>query len=361
MSNVPRWSRQRIRALERWARKRNNMRLMCRAQIVAAALRGMAPSEIARVQGCARSQVYRVVRLFVEGGREALFDKRRHNGWSLVDVVYLATVRVLVEVTPREFGFDRGTWTRELLVIVAEKHTGVRVSVRTMTRVLKRIGARRGRPKPTVRPRLSQRQQRRRLKRIIAIIEGLKDGEVAFYEDEVDVHLNPHIGLDWMLKGQQKTVMTPGQNQKAYIAGALNAVDGSLVWTGSWNKDSSLFIALLEKLEQAYPDATTIYLFLDNYSIHDSAQTRHWLADHPRIKCVFLPPYSPDHNRIERLWQDLHANVTRNHRFPTMEALCEAVARWLNCVKWWGQGRSPVYITTPVGPTATIEPEARAA
>ena len=27
----------------------------------------------------------------------------------------------------------------------------------------------------------------------------------------------------------------------------------------------------------------------------------------------FLPPYCPDHNRIERLWKDLHDNVTRNH------------------------------------------------
>jgi transposase len=361
MSIVPRWSRQRIRALEQWARKRNNMRLMCRVQIVAAALRNTSASEIARVQGCARSQVYRVVQLFVEGGREALFDQRRNNGRPIVDAVYVAMVRVLVEVTPRQFGFDRATWTRELLAIVAQEHTGVRVSVRTMSRVLKRIGARRGRPKPFVRPRLSERQQRRRLKKILAIIEGLKKGEVAFYEDEVDIHLNPHIGMDWMAKGQQKTVLTPGQNQKAYIAGALNAVDGSLVWVGSWNKNSSLFIALLERLEQVYPDATTIYLFLDNYSIHDSAQTRRWLADHPRIKCVFLPPYSPDHNRIERLWQDLHANVTRNHRFPTMEALCEAVARWLNCVKWWGQGRSPVYITTPVGPKTPNQPKARAA
>jgi transposase len=230
-----------------------------------------------------------------------------------------------------------------------------------MSRVLKRIGARRGKPKPIVARRLSERQQRRRLKKIREVIKGLQEGDVAFYEDEVDIHLNPRIGLDWMAKGQQKTVLTPGQNMKAYIAGALNAVDGNLVWVGAWNKSSSLFIALLERLEHLYPDAANIYVFLDNYSIHHSAQTRRWLADHPRLKCVFLPPYSPDHNRIERLWQDLHANVTRNHRFPTMEALCEAVARWLNSVKWWGQGRSPVYITTPITSADANPKEKRAA
>ena len=34
-----------------------------------------------------------------------------------------------------------------------------------------------------------------------------------FYEDEVDIHLNPKIGADWQLRGQQKRVVTPGQNE----------------------------------------------------------------------------------------------------------------------------------------------------
>lgn len=42
-----------------------------------------------------------------------------------------------------------------------------------------------------------------------------------FYEDEVDIHLNPKIGADWQLLGQQKRVVTPGQNEKYYLAGAL--------------------------------------------------------------------------------------------------------------------------------------------
>ncbi|MRE65826.1 IS630 family transposase, partial [Klebsiella quasipneumoniae] len=44
-----------------------------------------------------------------------------------------------------------------------------------------------------------------------------------FYEDEVDIHLNPKIGADWQLRGQQKRVVTPGQNEKYYLAGALHS------------------------------------------------------------------------------------------------------------------------------------------
>ncbi len=33
-----------------------------------------------------------------------------------------------------------------------------------------------------------------------------------FYEDEVDIHLNPKISADWQLRGQQKRVVPLGQN-----------------------------------------------------------------------------------------------------------------------------------------------------
>jgi len=47
----------------------------------------------------------------------------------------------------------------------------------------------------------------------------------------VNIHLNPKTGPDWMLPGQQKTVLTPGQNQKRYLAGALDAHTGKLTST----------------------------------------------------------------------------------------------------------------------------------
>jgi transposase len=42
-----------------------------------------------------------------------------------------------------------------------------------------------------------------------------------------------------------------------------------------------------------------------------------------------LPPYCPKANRIERVWEDLHANVTRNHRCPDMKSLIREVRLWL--------------------------------
>ena len=43
----------------------------------------------------------------------------------------------------------------------------------------------------------------------------------------------------------------------------------------------------------------------------------------------FLPPYCPEHNRIERTWRDLHDNVTRNHQCRIMEQLMSDVVDYL--------------------------------
>ena len=70
--------------------------------------------------------------------------------------------------------------------------------------------------------------------------------EEVFYVDEVDIHLNPKIGRDWMLRGTQKKVVTPGKNKKRYVYGALPVGDGDLVYTTARRKNSAGFVVFLE-------------------------------------------------------------------------------------------------------------------
>lgn len=297
--------------------------------------RGQNARSVARELQCTVSGVYRWVGRFAQADRDGLLDRRADNGTLKANPSFQQVVHDVLWDTPLDYGYTRPTWTRELLVLVAESLTGVRVSVCVMGRVLRILRARRGNPKPVVRCPLSKRQQRRRLERIRQLIAALPANEVVVYEDEVDIHLNPKIGLDWMNRGHQREVVTPGKNQKAYIAGALNARDGTLVWTGADQKNSLLFVQLLSELAKRYAKAKRIHVILDNYGIHSSHETRRALRQLGRIQLHFLPSYSPDHNRIERLWQDLHANVTRNHRHKTMEDLCAAVATYLVAASPW--------------------------
>ncbi|MBK7399574.1 MAG: IS630 family transposase [Myxococcales bacterium] len=346
-------SRQVARSLLRWGKKGKDPDLLLRVQIVACAGRGESAIAITELVGCVRSSVYRTVARYVDGGREGLLDERVNNGRRLADAEFCAAVGQLLTGHPGDHGFTRPTWTRELMIKVAEAETGVRVSLAVMGRVLRRLGARRGRPKPVVACPLSDRQRRRRLAKIRILLETLPSDEVAVYEDEADIHLNPKIGIDWMPRGVQRKVMTPGKNAKPYIAGALDARDGTVLWVGATAKTSALFVAILNKLAEHYVEARRIHVVLDNYGIHYSHETRRALAQLPQIVLHFLPPYCPDHNRIERLWQDLHANVTRNHRHATLFALCDAVARYLGEVSPWP--RSHVRRGAGANPTAVAD------
>ena len=95
-------------------------------------------------------------------------------------------------------------------------------------------------------------------------------------------------------------------------------------------KNSWLFWDLLYKLTRVYAEATVIHVILDNYSIHSSKIIAVALANFAsRIRLHFLPPYCPDDNAIERVWKDLHANVTRNHHCATMTELMGEVRYYL--------------------------------
>jgi transposase len=313
------------------AKGNSNAAFRCRCQIVIGLVQGMPAAMIQSVLQCSPSQVYRVAHRFIEQGELGLADRREDNGEVKADEEYAAKLCAVVAGSPRDYGHRRPTWTQELLIKILEKQTGVQVSTTTMSRLLKRLTIRLGRPKPIVGCPWKKARRMRRLNAIRRLIQGLPKDEEVLYVDEVDIHLNPKIGLDWMLPGTQKQVLTPGKNQKRYLAGALNARTGRLTWVEADKKNSNLFILQLWMLiGRDYPKAKRIHLILDNYRIHSSRQTQLALSRlDGRVVLHFLPPYCPDHNRIERVWRDLHDNVTRNHTCRSMKELMHEVNRYL--------------------------------
>lgn len=291
---------------------------------------------IETVLGVHNTTVYRVAKRFRERGEASLWDGREDNGAEKLSETYLGILNQVVRSSPHDHGWRRPTWTRELLVETMVRKTGVRVHVGTMSRALGLIQARRGKPRPRVACPWHPAAKTRRLNKIAQLVASLPRHEVAVYEDEVDIHLNPNIGLDWMGLGQQKEVMTPGQNEKRYLAGAWDVRTKRLHWVEATKKDAWLFMDLLKKLTLVYPQARVIHVILDNYKIHSSHVIGIALAHFARrVRLHFLPPYCPDYNRIERIWQDVHANVTRNHRCPRMVELMREVRYYLRKRNRW--------------------------
>jgi transposase len=271
-----------------------------------------------------------VAQRFQSFGEEGLLDRRIDNGQPKVDERFLAELRRVLLSVPTEFGWQRPTWTRELLALELAQRGFPKVAVCTMGRALCAIGARLGAPKPYVSCPWDSERRKRKLASLRRLARSASVAEPVFYEDEMDVHLNPKIGRDWMLPGHRRYVLTPGQNRKRFVAGALNATTKKLTWVASTSKASDLFCKLVWKVAAEHRDAKRIHFIVDNYIIHSSKKTRAFLAQFgDRVVLHFLPPYCPDDNRIERVWLDLHANVTRNHRCKTIEELMAHVVAFM--------------------------------
>lgn len=318
--------------LQRDAKRCKDADTRVRYRIVLLSDQAYSGKRIAAALGCSTSTVSRTLSRWERYGQAGLIDRREDNGSTKADSLYARTVAWILETTPQAFFHRRPTWTKPLLIQTARTYTGVTVSRTTMGRVLKRLRARRGRPKPEA-PRCpwGETARKTRVAAIHALIDSLPANQAAVWEDEADVDLNPRIGFDWMLPGTQRRVMTPGTNVKRYLAGAMDARTDRLVWVRGERKNSRLFIDLLKRLLAEYAGKRVIHVILDNYVIHSSKQTKQWLAEFGgRFRLHFLPPYCPDDNRIERkVWREMHANVTVNHRCRTIDQLMAEVVCYL--------------------------------
>ncbi len=76
-----------------------------------------------------------------------------------------------------------------------------------------------------------------------------------------------------------------------------------------------------------------IYLILDHAKIHHAQVLAPFLADHPARHLLFLPPYSPHWNNVERLWKWLREKVILNTYFPDLVAIKTAIQRFLRFLK----------------------------
>ncbi len=292
----------------------------------------VAVSTVAERVGCARATVYRTVYRFEDLGEDGLSDQRLCAPPRKATVGVQEQLLSYLDAVPKDYGWQRSTWTLELLALQLEHDTSVRLSPSYVRALLRWYGCRRGRPRAALR--VPVRGRRKVLEKIEKLVASAGCDEEVFYGDEADIDLNPRIGPTYLRRGQQPEVLTPGKNVKRYVFGAWNPRTGRVVYTMAERKNSDAFIAFIGQLMHRYRRARVLHLVLDNYIIHKSHKTRRYVDSlDGRVVLHFLPPYSPDDNPIERLWKQLHDNVTRNHQHRTIDSLVADVAWFLEHVQ----------------------------
>jgi len=327
--HLPRGQRRRI---QNRLRKTNNRIEAVRCRVLLLLHAGWAVSAIAAVVGCVRATVYRTRYRFEAWGEAGLSDLRPQRAPTKVTPDVLVTLLSYLDTSPQALGWQRASWTLELLALQLQRETGVQLSVSYIRVLLRAQGCRRGKPRPALR--IPVRGRRQVLQAIDRVVQTASSAAEVFYVDEADIHLNPRIGHTYLRRGHQPLILAPGKNEKRYLAGALNARTGTLTSVCAQRKNSPLFVALVEVLRRRYRRCPVLHLILDNCIIHKSHHTlRHLARLAGRVVLHSLPPYSPEANVIERLWKQLHDHVTRNHHHPTMDSLMQAVTAFLLAVQ----------------------------
>ena len=314
-------------------RRGSDPQLRLRAHVLLLLADQLSWSLIAAVLFTSTSTINRWRRRYLHQGLEGVLPtpgRSRRSWWSPVWVALV--FRWVTSQTPRDFGFFRSRWTCATVVVLLQEDHGIRVSRETVRRWLHEQDLVWRRPRPVLGPKDPQRPAK--LRKIRALLRHLPADEIAVFQDEVDINTNPKIGSMWMRKGQQAEVVTPGQNNKRYLAGSLNWRTGQLLITQGQQRNADLFLAHLDELRRRLRRYRRIHVICDNAIFHHPERcrkVRDYLAQWGhRIILHFLPTYAPETNPIERVWWHLHEEITRNHRCSNIDELLDLVFDWLD-------------------------------
>jgi transposase len=132
----------------------------------------------------------------------------------------------------------------------------------------------------------------------------------------------------WIKRGATVELKTNSGRNRLNVLGAYSPDDHTLIAIeGTESCDAELVCQLLRKVRAANP-GKRLLLVLDNarYQRATMVQT---LAKQLRIRLLFLPPYSPNLNLIERFWKFLRKQVLRNTYYATFAEFRAAIQRLL--------------------------------
>lgn len=300
-----------------------------RVHIVLLLADGYTWSVIAAVLYCSSRTIARWKGRFQQGGLPALLGPTKTVPALLASHWATLVVHWVTKQTPRLYGFLRSRWNCALIALLLRRRHHLDVSRETVRRWLHREGLAWRRPRPVL-----KRQDPRKeeiLRDLRKLLVELPEDETVVWQDEVDLNLNPKIGCMWMRKGQQASVVTPGDNEKCYLAGSLHWRTGNLIATEGRHRDGVLFVAHLDELRRRLRRYRKIHVILDNAKFHyDSQVLWEFLGEHgDRFAFHFLPKYAPELNPIERIWWVLHEQITRNHQCQSLEELVDLALAWL--------------------------------
>ena len=201
---------------------------------------------------------------------------------------------------------DQTHWTATKLCGWLQQERDLDLSYRTLVRYLHENDYARRIPRPMPEPPDRESWEDRREAFAFHLLELLDDPEAeVFFGDEAGFEGDPRPRQKWVKRGSRPTQGYYGGHVRQNVIGAVEPQSGQLVSLIVSHCNTDVFQVFLDTMAEEVRSRPnkTVYLVLDNASWHKTKRLN-W----HHIRPVYLPPYSPDFNPIERLWQHLKSH-----------------------------------------------------
>jgi transposase len=131
----------------------------------------------------------------------------------------------------------------------------------------------------------------------------------------------------WSRVGHPPEVPVTGERKNVKILGAIELWRARFHYRQDTVFNASSYLAFLEQLARRYRRQGAI-LIQDNASYHKDSKVWDWFRSHRHwLEVHQLPPYSPELNPTERLWQHTRRTGTHNRYFANPAELLSTLTR----------------------------------
>ena len=283
-----------------------------RMRAVKQVLEGKSPEEVADFYGMNHRTIYRWLEKYHYGGWSALKAKPipgRPPKLNASQMRWLAnTIR---EKDPRQLCFPWALWTLGMVRELIERKFGIKLSEVSVGRILKTLGFSPQRPlhraiqrnnalvnewKSTEYPRIKARAQR--------------EGAIIFFGDESGIRSDYHRGTTWGERGKTPIVKSTGARYSLNMISAISPKGHFRFMTVRGSVNADVFCEFLKRLVEGMDKK--VFLILDNHRVHHSRKVKELVESlNDKLELFYLPPYSPDLNPDEQVWNHVKRNVSR--------------------------------------------------
>jgi transposase len=251
---------------------------------------GLSHTDICRIAGISNATLCKYLKMFLSGGVEKLREINFYAPTSELD-----QHRQQLEAYFRK---HPPATTKEAMARI-EELTGIKRSVSTIGKFLTSLGMRPRKVGAIPSRADPEEQEEFKNKKLNPRLDEAQQGKrLVFFVDAAHFVLAPLLGIVWSFA--RLFIQAPAGRKRFNVLGALNAITHELVLvTNDTYINAQSVCELLRKISLLGADVP-ITLVLDN-ARYQKCKIVIALADALKIELLFLPPYSPNLNLIERL------------------------------------------------------------